>query len=40
MKRPTFDDLGLATARLWATRSADTKVQVDSGLIHSACGGQ
>ncbi|MFC6661388.1 hypothetical protein [Deinococcus multiflagellatus] len=40
MKRPSFDDLGLATARLWSGRSADTKVQVDSGLIHLACSGQ
>ena len=33
MTRPSFDDLGLATARLWATRSADTKVQVGACLL-------
>ena len=33
MTRPTFDDLGLATAKLWATRSADSKVQVGACLL-------
>ncbi|MBZ9752612.1 deoxycytidylate deaminase [Deinococcus sp. HMF7604] len=33
MTRPTFDDLGLATARLWATRSADSKVQVGACIL-------
>ncbi|HHT12741.1 MAG TPA: deoxycytidylate deaminase [Propionibacterium sp.] len=33
MTRPTFDELGLATARLWATRSADAKVQVGACLL-------
>ncbi|MFN8195365.1 MAG: deaminase [Nocardioidaceae bacterium] len=33
MERPSFDDLGLATARLWATRSADAKVQVGACLL-------
>ena len=33
MTRPTFDELGLATARLWATRSADPKVQVGACLL-------
>lgn len=33
--RPTFDDLGIATARLWATRSADPKVQVGACLLDS-----
>lgn len=33
MSRPSFDDLGLATARLWATRSADPKVQVGACLL-------
>lgn len=31
--RPTFDELGMATARLWATRSADAKVQVGACLL-------
>ncbi|WP_203568301.1 deaminase [Aestuariimicrobium ganziense] len=31
--RPSFDDLGLATAALWATRSADAKVQVGACLL-------
>ncbi len=31
MTRPTFDELG--TARLWATRSADAKVQVGACLL-------
>lgn len=33
MTRPTFDELGIATARLWATRSADAKVQVGACLL-------
>ena len=33
MTRPTFDELGLATARLWATRSADAKVQVGACIL-------
>lgn len=33
MSRPSFDDLGLATAKLWASRSADTKVQVGACLL-------
>lgn len=33
MSRPSFDDLGLATARLWATRSADPKVHVGACLL-------
>ncbi|MFC6592012.1 dCMP deaminase family protein [Deinococcus lacus] len=33
MTRPSFDDLGLATARLWATRSADPKVQVGACIL-------
>ncbi|MCG6567623.1 deaminase [Tessaracoccus sp. ZS01] len=33
MTRPSFDELGLATARLWATRSADAKVQVGACLL-------
>lgn len=33
MTRPSFDQLGLATARLWATRSADAKVQVGACLL-------
>lgn len=33
MTRPSFDDLGLATAALWATRSADAKVQVGACLL-------
>ena len=31
--RPSFDELGIATARLWATRSADAKVQVGACLL-------
>lgn len=31
--RPTFDQLGLATARLWASRSSDPKVQVGACLL-------
>ncbi|MFC4639952.1 deaminase [Deinococcus hohokamensis] len=31
--RPSFDDLGLATARLWATRSADSKVKVGACIL-------
>lgn len=31
--RPSFDELGLATARLWATRSADAKVRVGACLL-------
>lgn len=33
MTRPSFDDLGLSTARLWATRSADPKVQVGACIL-------
>ncbi|MBB1510438.1 deaminase [Tessaracoccus sp. MC1756] len=33
MTRPSFDELGLATARLWASRSADAKVQVGACLL-------
>ncbi|MFD2609094.1 dCMP deaminase family protein [Deinococcus taklimakanensis] len=33
MTRPSFDELGLATARLWATRSADPKVQVGACIL-------
>lgn len=33
MTRPTFDELGLATAKLWATRSADPKVQVGACIL-------
>lgn len=33
MTRPSFDDLGLATARLWASRSADAKVQVGACIL-------
>lgn len=33
MTRPSFDELGLATARLWATRSADAKVRVGACLL-------
>lgn len=33
MNRPSFDELGLATARLWATRSADAKVQVGACIL-------
>lgn len=31
--RPTFDELGMATARLWGTRSADAKVRVGACLL-------
>lgn len=31
--RPSFDDLGMATARLWAARSSDSKVQVGACLL-------
>jgi uncharacterized deaminase in luxG 3'region len=31
--RPSFDELGIATAQLWATRSADSKVQVGACLL-------
>lgn len=31
--RPSFDALGLATAQLWATRSADAKVQVGACIL-------
>lgn len=31
--RPSFDELGLGTARLWAGRSADPKVQVGACLL-------
>ena len=31
--RPSFDDLGMATARLWGSRSADAKVQVGACLL-------
>ncbi len=34
--RPSFDELGIATARLWATRSADSKVQVGACLLDHA----
>ncbi|WP_040282686.1 deaminase [Tessaracoccus massiliensis] len=33
MTRPSFDELGLATARLWASRSADAKVRVGACLL-------
>ncbi|RTR27519.1 dCMP deaminase family protein [Deinococcus radiophilus] len=33
MSRPTFDELGIATARLWATRSADPKVKVGACIL-------
>lgn len=33
MSRPSFDDLGLATALLWSRRSADAKVQVGACLL-------
>lgn len=33
MSRPSFDELGLATARLWASRSADSKVQVGACIL-------
>lgn len=31
--RPSFDELGMATARLWSSRSADAKVQVGACLL-------
>lgn len=31
--RPSFDELGMATAKLWATRSADPKVQVGACIL-------
>lgn len=31
--RPSFDELGIATARLWAARSPDAKVQVGACLL-------
>lgn len=31
--RPSFDELGIATARLWASRSPDPKVQVGACLL-------
>ncbi|WP_232547960.1 deaminase [Propioniciclava soli] len=31
--RPSFDELGIATARLWASRSADAKVRVGACLL-------
>ncbi|WP_261664562.1 dCMP deaminase family protein [Deinococcus sp. Marseille-Q6407] len=31
--RPTFDQLGMDTARLWATRSADPKVKVGACIL-------
>lgn len=31
--RPTFDELGIATAHLWSTRSADAKVRVGACLL-------
>lgn len=33
MKRPSFDELGMATAHLWARRSADPKVRVGACLL-------
>ena len=33
MSRPSFDELGMATARLWAARSPDPKVQVGACLL-------
>lgn len=33
MTRPSFDELGMATASLWASRSADAKVQVGACLL-------
>lgn len=33
MSLPSFDDLALDTARLWASRSADPKVQVGACLL-------
>lgn len=33
MTRPSFDELGLATARLWASRSADSKVRVGACIL-------
>lgn len=31
--RPSFDELGMATAQLWASRSSDVKVQVGACLL-------
>ncbi|GHF93447.1 deoxycytidylate deaminase [Deinococcus piscis] len=33
MSRPSFDQLGMETARLWASRSADPKVQVGACIL-------
>ena len=33
VRRPSFDELGLATAQLWASRSADAKVQVGACIL-------
>lgn len=33
MTRPTFDQLGMDTARLWATRSADSKHRVGACIL-------
>lgn len=33
MTRPSFDDLGMSTASLWASRSPDSKVQVGACLL-------
>ncbi|NLE98186.1 MAG: deoxycytidylate deaminase [Propionibacterium sp.] len=33
MTRPSFDELGMATAELWASRSADAKVRVGACLL-------
>lgn len=33
MSRPTFDELGMATAKLWSRRSADNKVQVGCAIL-------
>ncbi|ADY26892.1 CMP/dCMP deaminase zinc-binding protein [Deinococcus proteolyticus MRP] len=33
MTRPSFDQLGMETARLWATRSADPKVKVGACIL-------
>ncbi|HZK05526.1 MAG TPA: deaminase [Actinomycetaceae bacterium] len=32
-RRPTFDELGMATAHLWASRSSDDKVRVGACLL-------
>lgn len=31
--RPTFDEMGMATAQLWALRSADVKVRVGAAIL-------